>query len=48
MTFNVPYDGDSIMHYYPTSFAKKSGLYTILAKVCHIVTDNSLIPMDVS
>ena len=42
-TYDVPYDGKSIMHYHPWGFAKDRNQYTMVSKVCFISNQSSQI-----
>ena len=42
LTFDVPYDGRSVMHYTPTAFNKARGLNSIESKVSHVYTIQNL------
>merc|ERR1712008_58666 len=38
LTFDVPYDGRSVMHYTPTAFNKARGLNSIESKIANVAT----------
>merc|ERR1712008_547919 len=38
LTFDVPYDGRSVMHYTPTAFNKARGLNSIESKMANVAT----------